>query len=109
MERQTQTRLFEDAADELPVPDVSSSTFINNMKLPVHRWFRYSAGFSADWVAQVIRQFRPSREIRVFDPFAGSATTLLAAETEGVVSWGIDSHPFVSRIARTKLAWRSDP
>ncbi|RFQ07677.1 DNA modification methylase, partial [Pseudomonas sp. ATCC 13867] len=23
-----------------------SGTFTDNMKLPVHRWFRYSAGFS---------------------------------------------------------------
>ena len=24
-----------------------SGTFVDNMKLPIHRWFRYSAGFSA--------------------------------------------------------------
>jgi hypothetical protein len=26
----------------------ASTTFSDNMKLPVHRWFRYSAGFSAE-------------------------------------------------------------
>ncbi len=26
-----------------------TSNFLNNMRLPVHRWFRYSAGFSAEW------------------------------------------------------------
>ena len=104
---QTQGLLFPDAAPL--VPDGSSSTFVNNMTLPVHRWFRYSAGFSADWVEQVLSQFSESRTVRVFDPFAGSATTLLAAESQGVESWGIDSHPFVSRVARAKLAWRSDP
>jgi hypothetical protein len=109
MARQTQGQLFENGPAELSVPDVSSSTFVTNMKLPVHRWFRYSAGFSAEWVSQVIREFKASHEVRVFDPFAGSATTLLAAEAEGVESWGIDSHPFVSRIARVKLAWRTDP
>jgi hypothetical protein len=30
-----------------PVRDATSSTFVDNMRLPVHRWFRYSAGFSA--------------------------------------------------------------
>src|SRR5439155_653452 len=81
----------------------------NNMSLPVHRWFRYSAGFSAEWVVSVISEARKRGAVRVFDPFAGSATTLLAAETAGVESWGIDAHPFVARIARAKLAWRSDP
>jgi len=27
-----------------------SATFADNMSLPVHRWFRYTAGFSAAWV-----------------------------------------------------------
>lgn len=86
----------------------ASSTFVNNMTLPVHRWFRYSAGFSAEWVASVIRTSKYGR-VRVFDPFAGSGTTLIAAETESVESWGIDAHPFVCRIAKAKLAWRTDP
>lgn len=25
-----------------------SSTFKDNMSLPIHRWYRYSAGFSAE-------------------------------------------------------------
>jgi hypothetical protein len=37
-----------------PVKADTSSTFTDNMKLPVHRWFRYSAGFSAQWVESVI-------------------------------------------------------
>ena len=87
----------------------SSSTFVNNMAVPVHRWFRYSAGFSAEWVSQVIARAKAERPIRVFDPFTGSGTTLLAAESEGVPSYGVESHPFVSRVARAKLAWRTDP
>jgi hypothetical protein len=86
----------------------SSSTFANNMSLPVHRWFRYSAGFSARWVERVIENFDSMGPVHVFDPFAGSATTLLAAEKCGVESWGTEAHPFVYRIARAKLAWNSD-
>ena len=25
-----------------------TSNFLDNMRLPIHRWFRYSAGFSAE-------------------------------------------------------------
>jgi hypothetical protein len=106
---QTQGSLFPTQVDER-VSLSTSSTFISNMDLPVHRWIRYSAGFSAEWVESVISEARPSLgEVRVFDPFCGSGTTLVASETAGVEAWGIEAHPFVFRIAHAKLAWRSDP
>jgi len=43
----------------------------------------------------------------VLDPFAGSGTTLLAAEMAGANSIGVEAHPFLARIAAAKLAWRS--
>src|SRR3954454_2055789 len=54
--------------------------FTTNMALPVHGWFRYSAGFSAQWVAAVIGTARSRRRLRVLDPFVGSGTTLIAAQ-----------------------------
>ena len=58
-----------------------SGTFTANMKLPIHRWFRYSVGFSADWVRCEIKSYCDGDTLTVLDPFAGSATTLLAAES----------------------------
>src|SRR2546430_677259 len=104
--RQAQTVLFPEEA-ERPASLSTSSTFVPNMGLPVHRWFRYSAGFSAEWVQSAIKAMPGT--IRVFDPFAGSATTLIAAEAAGAESWGVEAHPFVYRVARAKLLWRSDP
>ncbi|MBI3463958.1 MAG: DNA modification methylase [Planctomycetes bacterium] len=43
------------------------------------------------------------------DPFAGSGTTLLAAENVGLESVGVEAHPFVFRIASAKLLRRSSP
>ena len=82
-----------------------SGTFADNLKLPVHRWFRYSAGFSANWVADVIHQ-RTAK--RVLDPFCGSGTSLVAAAKAGVYSVGIEAHPFVSRITNVKTNWNVD-
>lgn len=82
-----------------------SGSFVDNMRLPVHRWFRYSAGFSAQWVAQQIAERIQHEPVQVLDPFAGSATTLVAADSSGVSSMGFESHPFVYRIARAKLLW----
>ncbi|HEX5497265.1 MAG TPA: hypothetical protein VFX70_22100 [Mycobacteriales bacterium] len=84
----------------------NSTTFIDNMRLPVHRWFRYSAGFSAQWAQSVINETGAEH---VLDPFGGSGTTVLAAEEAGVAGFSVDVHPFVTRIAKAKLAWRADP
>ena len=44
----------------------------------------------------------------VLDPFAGSGTVLLCADSLGINSVGFESHPFVSRIASAKLRWNTD-
>jgi hypothetical protein len=106
--RQSQLLLF--PADEgSAIREAISSTFVDNMALPLHRWYRYSAGFSAQWVESVIAEARQSGAVAVLDPFAGAGTTLIAAEKLGVTCRGIEAHPFVARIARAKLLYRSDP
>ena len=87
------------------VEDKRSSTFVDNMKLPIHRWYRYTAGFSANWVASVIREAKKKGQVRVLDPFAGSGTVPLESVLNGVDSYGIESNPFVCKIANAKLAW----
>ncbi|MGC8836887.1 MAG: DNA modification methylase, partial [Anaerolineae bacterium] len=89
-----------------PATSERSSTFVDNMSLPVHRWFRYSAGFSAQWAEQEIRAALQQGPVRLLDPFAGAGTTLVEGERCGVPALGIEAHPFVCRIARAKLAWR---
>ena len=79
-----------------------TGTFTDNMKLPIHRWFRYSAGFSADWVEKIITELEPKI---ILDPFAGSGTVSLAADKLGIKSYGIEAHPFVYRLAKGKIAW----
>ncbi|HEY9615124.1 DNA methyltransferase [Allocoleopsis sp.] len=90
-------------------PDKTASTFVNNMKLPVHRWFRFSAGFSAQWVESVIIKAKNLGSVTLFDPFAGAGTTLLVSEKIGVECYGIEAHPFVVRIAKAKLLYRTNP
>ena len=95
--------------DETNVPsDERSGSFVDNMQLPIHRWFRYSAGFSALWVRELLHSEMRAGTVRVLDPFAGSGTVILEAEQTGAEGLGIESHPFVARIARAKLAWRED-
>ena len=64
---------------DIPLRKDTTSTFIDNMTLPIHRWFRYTAGFSAQWVEETVTAFLPktfrNNHFKVLDPFAGSGTT----------------------------------
>ena len=91
---------------DLNIPGQDTTTFIGNMRLPVHRWMRFSAGFSAEWVRQVVTAFKARRDNpRFLDPFAGVGTSVLAAEEVGVPGIGIEAQPFIARIAKAKLLW----
>lgn len=80
-------------------------SFIDNMKLPIHRWFRYSAGFSAEWVKYLLTNEKCKI---VLDPFAGSGTVNIAADEIGIDSIGFEAQPFIVRIARAKTFWDID-
>ena len=103
-----QTALF--ATTDAEGPQGATSTFIRNMKLPVHGWFRFPAGFSAQWVLSVVSDAqRAVPGLRLFDPFAGVGTTVLAGEEAGVGAIGLEAQPFVQRIAHAKLMWHVSP
>jgi DNA modification methylase len=91
--------------DEVKVEQDYSATFADNMKMPIHKWYRYTAGFSASWVNQLIRQEKANGRTRIIDPFAGSGTVLLESEFAGVESFGVEAHPYIYRIAKAKLDW----
>jgi len=103
---QSQLSLFEEPLT--PSPDLKGSrsgTFVDNMVLPVHRWFRYSAGFSAEWVGQLLEKWQITSDHIVLDPFAGSGTVSLACDNRSLRSIGIEAHPVVARVCKTKLLW----
>lgn len=82
-----------------------SGTFVDNMALPIHRWFRYSAGFAAQWVDQILDDWQIDRRHLVLDPFAGSGTVSIVCDARGTRSVGIEAHQVVARIAKAKLLW----
>lgn len=107
---QKQLTLFDDPAEALPDLKMSrSGTFVDNMSLPIHRWFRYSAGFAAPWVEEVLADWRIKPGQVVLDPFVGSGTVPVVCDSIGVNSIGVEAHPLVARICKAKLVWESDP
>lgn len=90
---------------EFEVKDKTSMTFEDNMKLPIHRWYRYTAGFSAAWVAKVIEEEKANGRGHVIDPFVGSGTVAIECAKHGVEAYGLESNPYVFKIANAKLLW----
>lgn len=109
MTKQLQLSLFQEPVITSVERKVArAGTFVDNMTLPVHRWFRYSAGFSAEWVEQALVDWQIEPHHTVLDPFAGSGTVPIVCEQVGIGSIGVEAHPVVARICRAKLRWSTD-
>jgi DNA modification methylase len=84
-------------------------TFSDNTDLPVHRWWPYVQGYSADFVADVIRREGLPPRSTVLDPFAGSGTTLVEARRAGHRALGCELMPPAALAARVKIRFEVDP
>ncbi len=80
-------------------------TFKDSLRAPVHNWFTYPAGFSYKAVETSIHRNEIEPGQVVYDPFMGSGTTNVVAKKLAINSYGIEAHPFVFRIAKTKMNW----
>lgn len=105
MAYQAQTLELDLFPDEIKVEQDYTATFADNMKLPIHKWYRYTAGFSAAWVNELINEEIKNGRTRIIDPFAGSGTVLIESEFAGVESYGVEAHPYIYKIAKAKLNW----
>jgi tRNA G10 N-methylase Trm11 len=89
--------------------DIASfGTFRDSKSAPIHRWFQYPAGFSYKAVEYALKLNHVSKNNVVYDPFAGTGTTNVTCKSKGIQSFGVEAHPFVSKIAQTKLKWNYD-
>ncbi|MCD6592586.1 hypothetical protein J7L00_00660 [Candidatus Bathyarchaeota archaeon] len=83
-------------------------TFVDNMKAPIHRWYRYPCGFSYTLVEECFKHFNVKRGDLVLDPFVGCGTTSVCAKLAGIDSIGVEAHPYVAWIAEVKTYWDFD-
>jgi len=83
-------------------------TFKDSLRVPIHRWFRYPAGYSYKFVEAVFDTFDIKPGNWVYDPFSGSGTTLICAKQRGIHAYGVEAHEFVHWVADVKLRWEYD-
>lgn len=74
--------------------------FSDNHKLPLHRWYPFVEGFSANLVIDAMKE-RP--EGVIFDPFGGSGTTPLTASVNNRKSFFTEVNPFMAWVADVKI------
>jgi SAM-dependent methyltransferase len=80
-----------------------------NATAPYHRWFHLKEGYSSAILLQISKDtnLRPD-SLRIFDPFCGSGTTLLAASGanfggRNVRAVGMEVNPFLYFVCKTKI------
>jgi len=108
MQSSVQLSLFEKQTTSSSITKRKTSewgTFKDSLRAPIHRWFTYPAGFSYKAVEYSLNKYQISPGQTIYDPFMGSGTTNLVAKTRGIDSFGVEAHPFVYRIAQTKMNW----
>lgn len=105
-------RRLEDALPVEIVPQLGRLVVSGgNDQLPIHRWFRFKEGFSADLLKTLLclLQEEQSESFSLLDPFCGAGTTLVSAQelsaSAKVTAIGIEQNPFIHFVARTKTSW----
>jgi len=96
-------------SDKNDVTQAEFGTFKDSLRAPIHRWFTYPAGFSYKAVEHAISEYNLRQGQTIYDPFAGTGTTNIVAQQQGLNSVGVEAHPFVAFVARTKLFWEFEP
>jgi DNA modification methylase len=84
---------------------IASST---NEWRPVHRWWPYVQGYSADFVRDLLEEEGLPRGASVLDPFSGSGTTAVEARRAGARALGVELLPPAVLAARVKCRFELD-
>jgi DNA modification methylase len=79
--------------------------FASNKVLPIHRWVPWIAGFSSEFVRDILSKVVKCEGL-VLDPFSGVGTTLVEAVLQGHNVIGFEINPYAALACRMKVEAR---
>lgn len=77
-------------------------TFVKSKDTPFQRWYPYIEGYSPEFVKSLIKNFN-IKDTLVYEPFAGTGTTLFAADDEGISTVYSEVNPLLQYLIQTKI------
>jgi DNA modification methylase len=77
----------------------------DNLKSPVHSWYKFTAGFSYKLIDTLIESKELDSQSVIFEPFAGCGTTLVQAQKKQIKAVGNEGQTFMYDIIKAKLNW----
>lgn len=104
-------KFYEDLEKKFSViyPSNNSAKYLSDMNYSLEsstsyqRWYRYKEGFSISMVCRLIEKYNKYPDGIILDPFMGSGSTLLAANSLGLPAVGFEINPFSFFLAKCKL------
>ena len=94
--------------DELnPRATMPAGNSTNSLDDGVFGWYRYIQDFTGDFALTWLKSLASQSQL-VWEPFAGSGTTLVAAKMLGLPSIGYDLNPLMVDVAKVKIDWNID-
>ncbi len=82
----------------------TSTNYSLESETPFQRWYRYKEGFSYSLIKELIEKQSKNNEGKILDPFLGSGTTCLVADSLLRKSVGFEINPFSSFVSKCKLS-----
>jgi DNA modification methylase len=71
----------------------------------IHSWYRFVLSYPPHLVRKYLSLFDLPKGTIVLDPFCGTGTTLVEAQKHGLMTIGVDAHPFAAFVSRVKTHW----
>jgi hypothetical protein len=84
------------------VPQTLGRTFRETRRQPVHRWYSYVEGFSADYIVATLDSLGGG-QASIYDPFGGAGTALVEASRRGIPSFFAEANPFMAFVVDAKV------
>jgi len=79
-----------------------TGTFSNNKTEKIFGWYPYLEGYSYDFIEDIISQIHPKPQ-KIYEPFAGSGTTVIVAALKGIEVGYSEINPLMQFICQTKI------